>query len=47
MQGLVTGRRHGRMVFYRLTDDFPAPLREYCLRRCVRSWRAGRISILG
>jgi ArsR family transcriptional regulator, lead/cadmium/zinc/bismuth-responsive transcriptional repressor len=33
--GLVTGRRRGRMVFYRLTEDFPAPLREHCLRRLV------------
>lgn len=33
--GLVTGRRRGRMVFYRLADDFPAPLREHCLRRLV------------
>jgi DNA-binding transcriptional ArsR family regulator len=31
--GLVTARRHGRMVFYRLADDVPAPLREHCLRR--------------
>jgi DNA-binding transcriptional ArsR family regulator len=33
--GLVTGRRRGRMVFYRLAYDFPAPLREHCLRRLV------------
>jgi len=33
--GLVTGHRRGRMVFYRLADDFPAPLREHCLRRLV------------
>jgi ArsR family transcriptional regulator, lead/cadmium/zinc/bismuth-responsive transcriptional repressor len=33
--GLVTGRRRGRMIFYRLADDFPAPLREHCLRRLV------------
>jgi len=33
--GLVTGRRAGRVVFYRLADDFPEPLREHCLRRLV------------
>jgi ArsR family transcriptional regulator, lead/cadmium/zinc/bismuth-responsive transcriptional repressor len=33
--GLVVGRRAGRVVFYRLTDDFPQPLREHCLRRLV------------
>jgi DNA-binding transcriptional ArsR family regulator len=33
--GLVTGHRRGRMIFYRLADDFPAPLREHCLRRLV------------
>jgi DNA-binding transcriptional ArsR family regulator len=34
--GLVTGRRRGRMVFYRLAEDFPAPLREHCLRRLIQ-----------
>jgi DNA-binding transcriptional ArsR family regulator len=33
--GLVVGRRVGRVVYYRLTDDFPQPLREHCLRRLV------------
>ena len=33
--GLVAGRRVGRAVYYRLTDDFPEPLREHCLRRLV------------
>lgn len=42
--GLVTGRRSGRMVFYRLADDFPAPLREHCLRRLVElSRRTGEL----
>jgi ArsR family transcriptional regulator, lead/cadmium/zinc/bismuth-responsive transcriptional repressor len=33
--GLVVGRGAGRVVFYRLTADFPRPLREDCLRRLV------------
>ena len=38
--GLVTGRKAGRIVFYRLADDFPQPLREHCLRRLVDLSRA-------
>jgi DNA-binding transcriptional ArsR family regulator len=37
--GLVVGRRAGRVVFYRLTDDFPEPLRQHCLRRLVEMSR--------
>ena len=33
--GLVATRREGRVVYYRLADDFPEPLREHCLRRLV------------
>lgn len=33
--GLVSNRRAGRVVYYRLAEDFPAPLREHCLRRLV------------
>ena len=33
--GLVTNRRAGRVIYYRLADDFPAPLREHYLRRLV------------
>jgi DNA-binding transcriptional ArsR family regulator len=33
--GLLTTRRDGRVVYYRLADDFPAPLREHCLRSLV------------
>lgn len=33
--GLVTPRRQGRVVFYRLADGFPEPLREHCLRALV------------
>ena len=38
--GLVAGRRAGRIVYYRLADDFPQPLREHCLRRLVELTRA-------
>lgn len=33
--GLVTNRRAGRVVFYRLAADFPAPLLEQCLRQLI------------
>jgi ArsR family transcriptional regulator, lead/cadmium/zinc/bismuth-responsive transcriptional repressor len=33
--GLVVTRRHGRVMFNRLADDFPAPLRDHCLRQLV------------
>ncbi len=33
--GLVVNRRAGRVIHYRLADDFPAPLREHCLRRLL------------
>ena len=33
--GLVTNRRAGRVIYYRLADDFPVPLRDHCLRRLV------------
>jgi DNA-binding transcriptional ArsR family regulator len=39
--GLVTTRRAGRVIYYRLADDFPQPLREHCLRRLVDLSRAG------
>ena len=38
--GMVTGRKAGRAVFYRLADDFPQPLREHCLRRLVEMTRS-------
>jgi DNA-binding transcriptional ArsR family regulator len=31
--GLVTRRKEGRVVFYRLATDFPEPLRQHCLMR--------------
>jgi DNA-binding transcriptional ArsR family regulator len=33
--GLVTPRKQGRTVYYRLADGFPEPLREHCLRALV------------
>lgn len=33
--GLVITRKQGRMVFNRLADDFPAPLRDHCLRQLI------------
>lgn len=39
--GLVTTRRAGRLIYYRLADDFPTPLREHCLRRLIDLTRTG------
>lgn len=33
--GLVQNRRDGRMMFYRLADNFPEPLLEHCLRQLI------------
>lgn len=33
--GLVTRRKVGRVVYYRLADGFPEPLRQHCLRQLV------------
>ena len=38
--GLVVNRRAGRVIYYRLADDFPEPLREHCLRRLVELTRS-------
>jgi ArsR family transcriptional regulator, lead/cadmium/zinc/bismuth-responsive transcriptional repressor len=35
LAGLVSFRRDGRMVFYRLSDGFPHPLLEHCLRQLL------------
>lgn len=41
--GLVQSRRAGRVVFYRLVDNFPEPLLEHCLRELLAlSEAAGR-----
>jgi DNA-binding transcriptional ArsR family regulator len=34
--GLVTTRKHGRVVYNRLSPDFPEPLLHYCLRELIR-----------
>ena len=33
--GLVSSRKQGRTVFYRLSPDFPEPLLQHCLRELV------------
>jgi ArsR family transcriptional regulator, lead/cadmium/zinc/bismuth-responsive transcriptional repressor len=33
--GLVSSRKEGRVVYYRLSDGFPDPLRQHCLRSLV------------
>jgi DNA-binding transcriptional ArsR family regulator len=40
--GLVATRKQGRVVYYRLAPDFPAPLREHCLRQLVTMTRQPR-----
>jgi ArsR family transcriptional regulator, lead/cadmium/zinc/bismuth-responsive transcriptional repressor len=35
LAGLVSFRKDGRMVFYRLSDRFPHPLLEHCLRQLL------------
>ena len=42
--GLVTRRKQGRIVFYRLADGFPEPLREHCLRRLIELTRTNAAS---
>jgi DNA-binding transcriptional ArsR family regulator len=38
--GLVVTRKDGRVVYNRLAADFPAPLRDHCLRQLVAITRA-------
>jgi DNA-binding transcriptional ArsR family regulator len=33
--GLVQTRKDGRVVYYRLVDEFPEPLLEHCLRELI------------
>lgn len=37
--GMVTTRKAGRVVYYRLAEGFPEPLRDHCLRRLVELTR--------
>jgi DNA-binding transcriptional ArsR family regulator len=39
---LVQTRRDGRMMFYRLADEFPHPLLEHCLRQLLQIADGGR-----
>lgn len=42
--GLVSNRKEGRVVYYRLADGFPEPLLEHCLRRLTALSRMPLIS---
>jgi DNA-binding transcriptional ArsR family regulator len=33
--GLLVTRKQGRVVYNRLAEDFPAPLRDHCLRQLI------------
>ena len=33
--GLVANRKQGRVVYYRLAEGFPEPLRNHCLRQLI------------
>ena len=35
LAGLVSFRKDGRIVYYRLSDGFPHPLLEHCLRQLL------------
>ncbi len=37
--GFVVSRKEGRVVYYRLADGFPEPLREHCLRQLLELTR--------
>lgn len=37
--GLVTRRKEGRAGYYRLSDGFPEPLRQHCLRQLIEMAR--------
>ncbi|MGI8667486.1 MAG: ArsR/SmtB family transcription factor [Jatrophihabitans sp.] len=39
--GLIVTRRAGRIMFNRLADDFPAPLRDHCLRQLIALTHTG------
>ena len=33
--GFVSSRKEGRVVYYRLAEGFPEPLRQHCLRQLI------------
>lgn len=37
--GLVIGRKQGRIVYYRLAEDFPEPLRQHCMHQLIELTR--------
>lgn len=37
--GLVSRRKEGRVVYYRLAEGFPEPLRQHCLRQLIEMSR--------
>jgi DNA-binding transcriptional ArsR family regulator len=39
--GLVRTRKEGRVVYNRLAEDFPAPLRDHCLRQLIALTHSG------
>ncbi len=39
--GLVSRRKEGRVVYYRLAEGFPEPLRQHCLMRLVELTQEG------
>lgn len=38
--GLVNRRKVGRIAYYRLSEGFPEPLRQHCLRQLIEMSRA-------
>jgi DNA-binding transcriptional ArsR family regulator len=39
--GLLVTRKQGRVVYNRLADDFPAPLRDHCLHQLIALTHTG------
>lgn len=45
--GLLVTRKQGRVVYNRLAEDFPAPLRDHCLRQLIALTRTDTDDDLG
>ncbi len=43
--GLLVTRKAGRVVYNRLADDFPEPLRDHCLRQLIALTHTGDSAI--